>query len=160
MFFFLDAKNALLLYLFPSLIKPTGRPQQSILTSQMDFVVYSSDVANLNIRKDQPPCLIIRVANDDESTEGDKEDILQILAYGDGNKYICSTIVEAVGVIFKYYWVFGVNYPKSTNNMWMIIQKFFYNMEFDGETISPDARTFLEKLKLQNQYNDNELENA
>lgn len=134
--------------MLPSYLKPTGKPQQSIATAQNNFVLYTSDVAKLQMSADHPPCLIILVENDDEATEGDKENILQIIAYFDGNKYICSTVVEALGAVYKFYWLFGITYPKSTNNTWMVIQKYFYKMHYIGESQSPNSTCLLSALSL------------
>uniref|UniRef100_T1H2S2 Uncharacterized protein n=1 Tax=Megaselia scalaris TaxID=36166 RepID=T1H2S2_MEGSC len=154
---FSDAKNALLLFLLPTYLKPTGKPQQSIATAQNNFILYTSNVAKLQISGDHPPCLIILVENDDEATEGDKEKIVQIIAYFDGNKYICSTIIEALGAVYKFYWLFGISYPKSTNNTWMVIQKYFYKMSYAGESQSPNSAKLLSALYSGLQEDEEEL---
>lgn len=141
---FADAKDALLLHLLPTQIKPTGKPQRSVQTAMKEFVDYTDDLANVQESNTHPPYILI--VTEPSIMEEEKENIRQITVYCDGYRYVCSSILQALGILYKIYWVFGVSYPPSTHNVWMVIQKYFFKMTFKGEAISPAGTKFLKKL--------------
>lgn len=136
--------------MLPALLKPTGKPQRTVATAQKEFVRYTDDIAKVQIPDKQPPLILI-VTEPSTSEEDDKEKIKQIIVNCDGHKYERTTVVQAIAVAYKFCWLFGVAYPKSCNNVWMVIQKFFFKMSYRGESCSPDANNFLKKLSQASQ---------
>jgi len=51
-----------------------------------------------------------------------------ILVYFDDIKYKILTIQRAVDVVFKIFHVFNLSYPPESYNVWLFIQKLFYNI--------------------------------
>lgn len=149
--FFTDAKNALLLHLLPVYIKPTGRPQRTIATAQSNFVVYTHDASSINEPDKHAPYILI--VTEDAPTETDKhkhkEKIKQILVYGDKKRYECSSVLQALAATYHFIWLFEIEYEKSVINCWMVIQKYFFNMTFDGELCSPAANKLIKSLPTQ-----------
>lgn len=140
---FIDAKDALILHLLPALLKPTGRPQLPIVTAQQDFMYYTVDPSR-SIDVQKLPHIII--VTDCVVGHYAKESVSEIIVCCGQSRYHCSSVKEALGVLFKCYWLFGIPYPRSINNVMMGIQKYFFNMSYLGETCSPTVNKILKRL--------------
>lgn len=143
--FFLDCKNALLLHLLPCLAKPTGKPQLSIATAQKNCVEYCTNIEEVNFTAKKSPFILI--LEEYANLEEEKEAIVQILAVCDSKKYICSSVIQALAIVYKYHWLFEVKYERSCHNSWMVIQKYFFDMTYKEETCSPAVNKILKKIK-------------
>lgn len=143
--FFIDAKNALLLYLLPTYVKPSGKPQLSIATAQQDLIQYIENAAALDISAKQSPIMVI--VDDSKTFETEKECISQILVCCDGKKYVTSSIIQALSVMYKYIWLFDLKYPRSCQNIWIVFQKYFFDMTYIGEASSPNATGLTKRLR-------------
>lgn len=141
----LDAKDALLLYLLPTYTKPSGRPQLSIATAQEDFIHYIENAAALDISLKQSPLMVI--IDDSTTLETEKEFISQIIVCCDGKKYICCSVIQALSIMYKYFWLFELKYPRSCQNVWIVIQKYFFDMTYIGESCSPTATGLIKRLR-------------
>lgn len=95
----------------PAFTKPTGKPQCPLLTAQTDFVQYTEDVATHTLGNKQAPVLLI--VEKSTSLEDSKENIEQMVLCCEDRRYICSSIAQALGIMFKYFWLFHVYYPSS-----------------------------------------------
>lgn len=137
-----------MLHLLPAYIKPTGKPQRTIATSQSNFVCYAHDVASVKEPLKHAPYILIITENAPSPSDQHsyKEKISQILAYGDRKRYECSSVLQALAAVYHFHWLFEVEYDISVNNIWMVIQKHFFKMSFRGEVCSPAANKLIKSL--------------
>lgn len=106
--------------------------------------MYTSDIASVKESKTQPPYILI--VTPDLPEDQQKENIGQIIVYLDGHRYSCSSVQQALALTYKSIWLFGVKYHSSVQNVWMVIQKFFFKMSYQTEIWSPEAKQLVKVL--------------
>lgn len=67
------------------------------------------------------------------------------ITYYDDIKYQFQSLLAAIDTCFKIFFVLNVKYPEAAKNVWIFIQKFFYEIE-THERISPDVLVLLSEL--------------
>lgn len=130
--FFLDYKNAVVLYVLHALFVPTTRKTSidlngkkclhkfSIKDSQNTFMIIANTTVELeeilkirrNANNPIQPCLLI---------VGTIPNPLQIMVYFDESKYIFFSILKALDMCFKTYHVFNIEYPLESLSVWLFI---------------------------------------
>jgi len=60
---------------------------------------------------------------------GSLMDLKQIIIYFDIIKYKIFSTIKAYDMCFKIFHVFNVEYPIKSNDVWLFIQTFFYNIK-------------------------------
>lgn len=145
MYFFSDSKNALILYLLPLILKPTGRPQLPIPEAQENLIKFVTDVRRIAISKEKDPRVIVVF----KSITGPNafDEIIQITFYMLGTYYITSTVLEAIEHLYMSYWVFFTDYNKAAHNCLHFIMKHFFDMNYVGEKCSPATTKLLKRLQ-------------
>lgn len=138
-------RDALILYLLPAVLKPTGRPQLPTAEAQQNFLYFECDVRKLAVPKEKIPPRVIVVC---KNITGSKafEDITQIVLYMEGNYYIINTVLQAFEQMYKAYWVFGIPYSRANNNCLHFVMKFFFHMSYAYEKCSPSVTKLLKRL--------------
>lgn len=117
------------------------------MTAQQDFLYYTVDASRTTDAQKHPHIVII---TDCVVGHYAKESISEIIVCCGSSRYTCSSVKEALAVLYKTFWVFGIPYPKSINNVMMGIQKYFFNMAYLGETCSPTVNKTIKRLSAGN----------
>lgn len=52
----------------------------------------------------------------------------EFYVYSDGNMYQFSSFIRSVDICFKIFYLFNIEYPKSSICFWHFIEKYFYNL--------------------------------
>lgn len=65
------------------------------------------------------PCILI---------VGSVSEPLEILVFFDGMKYKFFSPIKALDICFKIFHVFNIEYPIQSINVWLFIQKLYYNI--------------------------------
>lgn len=61
--------------------------------------------------------------------------------------YSATSFLHAVEIAFKIYNLFGFSYPYQSYNVWLFIQKYFFDLHFsEYDDISTDAESLMTKL--------------
>jgi len=151
-------KNSVVLYVLHALFVPTSKmtytdsnvkkclQKFSIKDSQNSFFIVSNTVVEieekLKIRRNNKnpiqPCLLI---------VGTIPNPSQILVYFDETKYKFFSIVKAMDMCFKIYHVFNIEYPLQSLNVWLFIQRFFYNIKLQSDKPCPLVNQIISELK-------------
>ncbi|XP_075168312.1 uncharacterized protein LOC142240498 [Haematobia irritans] len=103
------------------------RKKFSILDSQESFAFIGSTkeeiAAKLNLAKLQNRCIQPKLL-----IVGELTNIKSIVLYFDGIEYPFLTILDAVDILFKIFYVFNLQYPEESDTFYNFIQDFFYDM--------------------------------
>lgn len=75
---------------------------------------------NMSNKRPIQPCVLVI---------GSLMDPKQILIYFDNIKYKMFSALKAYDMCFKIFHVFNVEYPIESNDVWLYIQTFFYNIK-------------------------------
>ncbi|KAE9542344.1 hypothetical protein AGLY_003471, partial [Aphis glycines] len=134
-----NSKFLIIMYLLHSVLIPTSRKvtrDENGKKSYIKYVIKDSQNSIIKItetasemeallkkmtQKEGPiqPCILI---------VGTLFDPKQILIYFDTVKYMTFTILKAFDVCFKIFHVFNVEYPHESEDIWLFLQKVFYNI--------------------------------
>ncbi|KAK4881552.1 hypothetical protein RN001_004871 [Aquatica leii] len=113
-----DGRNAGLLYLLPIILPPTTRSVVKV----SDVTAWDSYIAHQNEHRSSiQPCIGII-----------GEHILypkEIYVYWDNIKFRFHNILRALDVCFMIFFVFNFSYPKESEAVWQLINKYFYNIK-------------------------------
>ena len=77
---------------------------------------------------------------------GDYNKIENIFVIFENVKYQFKTFLEALTFCFHVYVVFDLEYPKATSNLWIFIQKFFFEIDFKNVTVSTSIKSFINTI--------------
>jgi len=69
----------------------------------------------------------------------------QILIYFDGIKYKIFSAMKTYDMCFKIFHVFNVEYPIESNDVWLFIQTFFYNIK----TIYDKSNVLIKQISVE-----------
>jgi len=127
---------------------PNGRKctvKYSIKDSQNSFLMVANtaveleEMLKLKKSKNNPiqPCLLI---------VGTVVNPSQILVYFDEIKYTFFLIVKALDICIKIYHVFNIEYPIESLNVWLFLQRFFYNIKLKSDKPSPLINQIISEL--------------
>lgn len=153
-----DSKNSIVLYLLHALFSPPTKKTYinsdgnkcmikfSIKDSQNSYVIVANTALELEeklkARKSSnnpiQPCLLIvgTIINPSE-----------IMVYFDELKYKFFSIVKAIDLCFKIYHVFNLEYPLESINVWLFIQRYFYNIKLQCDKPYPIINQIIYELK-------------
>ncbi|CAI6348572.1 unnamed protein product [Macrosiphum euphorbiae] len=73
---------------------------------------------------------------------------LEILVYFDGIKYKVFSPIKALDICFKIFHVFNIEYPIESVNVWLFVQKFFYNIVNKYDKSCPLVNQIFNEIKL------------
>lgn len=76
---------------------------------------------------------------------GSLMDPKQILIYFDSIKYKIFSAMKAYDMCFKIFHVFNVEYPIESNDVWLFIQTFFYNIK----TIYDKSNVLIKQISVE-----------
>lgn len=118
----------------------------SISDSQQSYVLIAQTAAELeallNSKKvngsNIQPCLLI---------VGTISEPSQIMVYFDNIRYKVFSIVRAIDICFKIFHVFNLEYPIQSLNVWLFIQKFYFNIFSKYDKPCPLVNQILSELK-------------
>lgn len=118
----------------------------SIKDSQNSFLMVANtaveleEMLKLKKNKNNPiqPCLLI---------VGSVVNPSQILVYFDEIRYTFFSIVKALDICIKIYHVFNIEYPIESLNVWLFLQRFFYNIKLKSDKPSPLINQIISELK-------------
>lgn len=142
---FSDSRYAIILFLLPQILKPTGRPQLPIAEAQDALVMFTTDVRHLKIPSKKGPGIIVVFKN--ITGPHAFEEVLQVLLFVAGRYYLSSSFLEALEQMFTTYWIFFTGFNKAAHNCLHFIMKFFFNMSYIGERCSPQTTKLLKKMQ-------------
>jgi len=83
-------------------------------------VEMESKLEKLAMKGPIQPCILV---------VGSLLDPKQIMVFFDNIKYKMFSAVKAIDICFKIFHVFNVEYPIESNDVWLFIQTFFYNIK-------------------------------
>lgn len=126
-----------MLHILPSLLKPTGRPQRSVLDAINSFVAYFKDAKDLD-NSDNPRIVLIGPTI---------FDINQVAVNFQNLNYICENSLQALDIVFRCYWIFDKSYPTAANNVFIFIQQFFYGIQLQSQISSPSVKKLVKILQ-------------
>lgn len=72
--------------------------------------------------------------------------ITQFYIYYDDIKYKFNNFVAALDCCFKIFHILNLKYPKSSQSVWIFIQKFFYNIHLKEDNPAPNILCLLKDL--------------
>lgn len=85
------------------------------------------------------PCIIII---------GTVSEPLEILVFFDGIKYKVFLSIKALDICFKIFHVFNIEYPFESINVWLFIQKLFYNIVNKYDKPCPLVNQIINEVKF------------
>jgi hypothetical protein len=71
----------------------------------------------------------------------------QIIIYFDEIKYKFFSVIKAIDLCFKIYHVFNIEYPIDSWNVWLFIQRFFFNIKSKFDKSCPTIEQIISELK-------------
>jgi hypothetical protein len=81
---------------------------------------------------------------------GNLAQIDEIYVYFNQNKYKFDGVLEALNFTFHLYAVLNLKYPDHHSDFYMFIQKYFFDIDFEGLTIREPVRKLLTNLPSSN----------
>lgn len=123
--------------MLPVLLKPTGRPQQSVSDAQNCFFAHFKE-ATLMDTSEEPRVVLLG------STVFDIE---QIVVNFRGRNNNCSQSLQALDTVYKLIWVLDKRYPKAAHNVYVFIQRLFYETFVENQACSPDVNRITKILQ-------------
>jgi len=75
-------------------------------------------------------------------------DPLEILVYFYGIKYKVFSPIKALDICFKIVHVFNIEYPIESVNVWLFVQKLFYNIVNKYDKSCPLVNQIINEIKL------------
>ncbi|XP_029347666.1 uncharacterized protein LOC107882231 isoform X2 [Acyrthosiphon pisum] len=153
-----SSKHCVIIYLMHALFLPTSKKSSidsdgkkclikfSIKDSQNSFIMVSNTAIGmeemLKLRKSNnnpiQPCLLI---------VGTILNPTQILVYFDDVKYKFFSIIKALDICFKIFHVFNIEYPLESQNVWLFIQRYFYDVKLKFDKPCPLVYQIISELK-------------
>lgn len=118
----------------------------SISDSQQSYILIAQTAAELeallNSKKGNgnniQPCLLI---------VGTISEPSQIMVYFDNIKYKVFSVVRAIDICFKIFHVFNLEYPIQSLNVWLFIQKLYFNISSKYDKPCPLVNQIISELK-------------
>lgn len=71
----------------------------------------------------------------------------QIIIYFDEIKYKFFSVIKAIDLCFKIYHVFNIEYPIESLNVWLFIQRYFFNIKSKYDKSCPIIQQIISELK-------------
>lgn len=157
-FIFKDQKNITLLFILHALVPPTAKfsrvvagkktpGKYTIKDSQNSFFLHGQTVAACvekikNMTTEGAPIqpFILLVGDAINKPR-------HILVFVDGVKYMFNTVLEAVDICFKVFFIFELAYPTASQHIWQLIQQFFYEIETPFDIVLPNIAQLMQDLK-------------
>eukprot|EP00102_Acyrthosiphon_pisum_P019773 XP_016656983.1 PREDICTED: uncharacterized protein LOC107882702 [Acyrthosiphon pisum] len=153
-----NSRNSVIFYVLHAMLVPTSKTsyidsegkrcviKYSISDSQQSYVLIAQTAAELeallNSKKVNgnsiQPCLLI---------VGTISEPSQIMVYFDNIKYKVFSIVRAIDICFKIFHVFNLEYPIQSLDVWLFIQKFYFNIVSKYDKPCPLVNQIISELK-------------
>ncbi|XP_060857146.1 uncharacterized protein LOC132938539 [Metopolophium dirhodum] len=154
-----SSKSCIILYLLHAILIPTNKKSStdtqgkktivkySIQDSQNSFMMIAPTAVEVeemikrkyNVGDTIQPCIIII---------GTIREPLEVLVFFDSIKYKVFSPIKALDICFKIFHVFNIEYPIESINVWLFVQKLYYNIVNKYDKPCPLVNQIVSEIKF------------